>query len=123
MSVDPRIQASLASLGSISGFLCASLVELESATMLGANKGTSGFDIELASAMNSDVLRAKLRAAEALGIEEAIEDILITLSRQYHIIRPVRAFRGLFYYLVLDRQHANLALARVALAQAEVVFK
>ena len=45
---------------------------------------------------------------------DTIEDILITLGRQYHLIRPLtsRSGTGLFFYFALDKNRANLALAR-----------
>jgi hypothetical protein len=57
-------------------------------------------------------LRAKLKTMKALGLNDVIEDILITLGRQYHIIRPLNKHEGLFVYLVLDKSKSNLALAR-----------
>jgi hypothetical protein len=58
---------------------------------------------------------------EMLRINDQIEDILISLQRQYHLIRPVqgRTGKGLFLYLALDRQRANLALARHHLTRVE----
>ena len=57
---------------------------------------------------------------EALGIKESIEDILITLDRQYHLIRLLsRGGSQLFLYLALDRSRANLALARHSLRGIE----
>jgi hypothetical protein len=58
------------------------------------------------------VVRAKMRTAKMLGLDGSIEDMLITLSNQYHIIRPVANKNGLFLYYVLDKSKANLALAR-----------
>ena len=48
-----------------------------------------------------------------------IEDILITLSKQYHIIRPTEADPNVFMYLVLGRARSNLAMARYQLAKLE----
>jgi hypothetical protein len=66
-------------------------------------------------------VRAKLRAMEMLNLSEKIEDILITLDTQYHMIRPLtsRAGKGLFLYLALRRDRANLAMARHRLRQIE----
>jgi hypothetical protein len=61
------------------------------------------------------VVRAKMRTMEALRLDDSIEDILITMSGQYHVIRllaDASGGQGLFLYLVLDREKANLALAR-----------
>ncbi len=60
------------------------------------------------------------RALSTLKIEDSIEDILITLSRQYHIIRVLERGVGfLFLYVALDRERSNLALARHNLKRIE----
>ena len=76
--------------------------------------GGFGFDTSVAAATNTEVLRAKLRTLEMLGMRESVEDILVTLDSQYHLIRPVTSpdGRGLFVYLALHRDRANLAMAR-----------
>ena len=55
-----------------------------------------------------------MRTMRDLNLEDTIEDILITLGKHYHLIRPVRSVRGdgLFLYLALQKDSANLALAR-----------
>ncbi|EPD35798.1 MULTISPECIES: hypothetical protein [Delftia] len=92
------------------GAMCAALVDYNSGMILGQDG--SGVDLELAAAGNTELVRAKLKTMRSLGLEDTIEDILITLSRQYHILRPSTHHEGLFLYLVLDKAKANLALAR-----------
>jgi hypothetical protein len=71
---------------------------------------------------NTEVVRAKMRTMESLRLDDTIEDILITLNKQYHLIRLLKSSRneqGLFLYLVLDRAKSNLALARHNLRRIE----
>jgi hypothetical protein len=91
------------------GALCCALVDANSG-MLGS--AGSGVDLDLAAAGNTEVVRAKLKTMQSLGLNDTIEDILITLGKQYHIIRPLPNRAGLFLYFVLDKQRSNLALAR-----------
>ena len=105
-----NINDSLAALMQVDGALCAALVDANSGMTLG--KIGSGIDLDLAAAGNTEVVRAKMKTMKSLGLSDAIEDILITLGKQYHIIRPVASKPGLFIYLVLDKGRSNLALAR-----------
>jgi hypothetical protein len=88
---------------------------------LGTLGGGKDLDLNVAAAGNTDVVRAKLRAMEMLNLSEKIEDILISLDTQYHMIRPLtsRAGKGLFLYLALRRVRANLAMARHRLRNIE----
>ena len=104
------INESLNQLLSVEGAQCAAVVDSTSGMLLGS-AGT-GVDMELAAAGNTEVLRAKNKTMQALGLQDSIDDILITLGKQYHIIRPMASKDGIFIYLVLDKARSNLALAR-----------
>ena len=105
----------------IDGAVGVALVDHTSGMALGTVGGGKDLDLTVAAAGNTDVVRAKLRAMEMLNITEKIEDILITLESQYHLIRPLtaRSGHGLFLYLSLDRNRANLAMARHHLRRIE----
>ncbi|QFR02248.1 hypothetical protein F9278_45800 [Streptomyces phaeolivaceus] len=107
---------------SIEGALGTALVDYTSGMALGTLGGGKDLDLNVAAAGNTDVIRAKTRTMEHLGLTGEIEDMLITLGSQYHIIQPLkgRSGNGLFLYLVLDKERSNLAMARHQLKRVEV---
>jgi hypothetical protein len=104
----------------IDGAIGVALVDYTSGMTLGQAGGNT-LNLDVAAAGNTEVVRAKLRTMEALGMRDGIEDILITLSSQYHLIRLIndQSGLGLFLYLALNKNQANLALARHKLANLE----
>jgi len=105
-----NIQTSLDTILGLDGAMCAALVDSNSGMILG--EAGSGVDIEVAAAGNTEVVRSKMKTMAALGLNDKIEDILITLGKHYHIIRPCQHHDGVFLYVVLDKQRSNLAMAR-----------
>jgi len=105
----------------IQGAIGVALVDWNSGMTLGVAGGTPEIDLSVAAAGNTDVVRAKMRTIEMLKLNDEIEDILITLGNQYHLIRPVtsRTGKGLFLYLMLSKSRSNLALARHQLRAIE----
>ena len=112
------IQNSLDAAMKINGAVGVALVDFTTGMCLGS-VGGGGLDLELAAAGNTEVVRAKKNIRDQLGIKENIEDILISLEHQYHLIRMSKNSKNIFYYLVLDRDKANLALARMTLKQID----
>jgi len=102
----------------IDGCVGCCIVDSNSGMMLGAAGGGS-MNLEVAAAGNTEVVRSKRKTMKALNMNDQIEDMLITLSRQYHLIRPLSTNDALFIYLVLDKQKANLAMARFQLTALE----
>jgi len=109
---------SLPKLMEIDGVIGCCIVDSNSGMMLGAAGGGS-ISLEVAAAGNTEVVRSKRKTMKALNMNDQIEDMLITLGRQYHLIRPLASNDALFIYLVLDKQKANLAMARHQLAVIE----
>jgi len=110
------VTESISQILGIDGCLGAALVDFESGLTLGSD-GSPGFDLELAAAGNTEVVRAKKKIRDKLGLKDTIEDILISLDTQYHMIRMVGT--KLFFYVVIQRDKANLGMARRELASIE----
>ncbi|WP_169947825.1 MULTISPECIES: hypothetical protein [unclassified Microbispora] len=116
-----NMDVSLKEMLTIDGAIGAAVADYGSGMALGTLGGSKDLDLQVAAAANTEVVKAKLRAMDALKLSDGIEDILITLGSQYHIIRPLtgRGGKGLFLYLALDRNRANLAMARHQLRAIE----
>ncbi|QKV90912.1 hypothetical protein HUT19_03485 [Streptomyces sp. NA02950] len=105
----------------VDGALAASLVDYLSRITLGAVRSSvQGPDLEKVAYGDTDVLRAKLSTLELFGYSpDRLEDIVVTLDSEYHVIRPLsrRARQGVFMYLVADRGRVDLAAARATMSE------
>lgn len=99
----------------VPGFIAASLVDLDSGMTLAVTSARSDFDLAAASAFNSEVVKQKLKTIDALELNSTLEDILLTLSDQLHIIKMVG--QGSFIYMAADRASSNLAIMRSSLTK------
>jgi hypothetical protein len=97
----------------MTGFIAASVVDLESGMTLAARSSRSDFDLAIASAYNSELVKQKLKIVKALNLRTTLEDILLTLGDQLHLIK---VFPGgqTFLYIAAERGSTNLAIVRNA---------
>jgi hypothetical protein len=98
----------------VNGFIAVAVTEIETGLSYGNISIDSAFDPELASAYNLEVVKAKLSAVKALNLKQDIEDILITLTNQIHII-DISPNNKFMVYLVADSTKANLGMTRAVL--------
>lgn len=104
------------------GALGVAVVDYVSRMTLGTLGAPDGLDLSKAASAGTDLVRAKLSAMELIGYAPTrLEDILITLDTEYHLIRPLirRRHEGLFVYVVLDRGKADLPSVRKELEMIE----
>ena len=114
-----NIQESLEKIMELDGAVAAALVDYESGMTLGTSSGSGQFDIELAAAGNTEVVRAEKEVIDQLRLNDSIQDILITLDNQYHLIRIFNKNETVFTYVVLRKENSNLALARMTLENVD----
>ena len=116
------INDSLTEIMTLDGAIACALVDWESGLTLGTMGGGGVLDIELAASGNTSVVKAKAAVMKSLGIEGPIEDVLITLDTQYHLIRPLVKAPSLYLYVAIDRAKGNLGVARHKLRSIEAAL-
>jgi predicted regulator of Ras-like GTPase activity (Roadblock/LC7/MglB family) len=88
-----------------------------------AETGDGRIDMGAAAALNTQVVRAVHEVIEVLDLDDHIEDILITMGKQLHFIRPLEKSPGVFLYVALDKKQANLGMAPMQVDRIESTLK
>jgi hypothetical protein len=96
----------------IPGFIAAALVDTDSGMTLGTKSLRADFDLAAASAYNSEMVKQKQKIMRALSLKTTLEDMLMTLGDQIHLIKMVSPTT--FIYLAADRASSNIAIIRIA---------
>lgn len=94
----------------VQGFIGASIVDLDSGMPLASRSSRPDFDLDVASAYNSEMVKAKLNTMRVLNINSGLEDMLLTLGDQLHLIKMIGT--SAFVYVAADRSLTNLAILR-----------
>lgn len=114
-----NVASQLKKLERLEGFLAAALYDMDTHTSIAAIDHDAGPDINQSVMGHVDLVKAKRRTISELQLDDDVEDIVITMANEYHLLRLCRQHRQLFFLLTLDRKTANLAMARYLLANVE----
>ena len=117
----PAGQAVQNILNDLPGLMAIAVVDISSGMSL-ASHTNSGINPDTAAAYNTEVVKQKQKAISALKLQgEAIDDVLITLTNQLHLLKLVNDGKK-FIYLVVNPRDTNLAIAREVLrAQTDLL--
>ena len=102
----------------IDGAIGAAVVDYDNGMTLGTIGGRD-LDMELAGAGTTEVVRSEHNIIHDLGLDERVEDLLISLDSQYHLVRMCENHEDVFIYLVINRSEGNLGLARRSIDQID----
>ena len=94
----------------IPGFIAASLVDIDSGMTLAVKSTRNDFDLAVASAYNSELVKQKLKIMKVLNLKTNLEDMILTLGDQIHFIKILSP--TMFIYLAADRSAANIGIVR-----------
>jgi hypothetical protein len=97
--------------GDVNGVVAAAIVDMESGMTLAAKSHRPDFDLAAAGAYNSELVKQKLKIMRTLNLKSSLEDMLITLSDQFHLIRFLPGGAA-FLYIAVERNGTNLAILR-----------
>lgn len=109
----------LAKLERLEGFLAAGLYDMSEERCVAVLERDPAAQIRASTAGHAALIDAKRRTIARLNLDDDLEDIVITVEDEYHLLRLCRHHPNLFFYVALDRSDANLAMARYLLSNVE----
>ena len=101
------------------GVLGCALVDATDGDLLAGESRDAGTDLARAAAALAPVLRAHRRASEAMALPGSLDEIAVVNGSVCHLLRPLSRRPNQFLFARIDRSHANLALLKFKLAEAE----
>lgn len=121
MPVSP-FEAVLAQVRQIDGFVLACLIDASTGMVLGRVQDGDDMDPAVAAAGAADVANVLTLMTGELAATGDLEDVIVTLSSHYHLIRLLRPRPGAQFLLlvVLQRPPANLAMAHRELRNFDI---
>jgi predicted regulator of Ras-like GTPase activity (Roadblock/LC7/MglB family) len=108
----------LRSIFELDGVLAASIVDTNTGMPL-IQESKSPINLESYCAYMVEVIKSHKKFLTKLNIKDKIEDIVINLDKNYHIITFVLKQDNLFIYVILDKENSNLGMTRLVLMQLE----
>lgn len=117
-----QIESFLNEISTLPGFVASALGNGETGETMGM-LGEDRFAVEVAVAANAQMVRAKYTALKALGMTTDMEDIVVTLPTQYHLISPIPNYNLAFVYVVLERAQADLERTRAKLCELHATLQ
>lgn len=102
----------------IEGLIVLALVDYYDGSVLGSI-GDDDLNIDIFALEGAAIFKHQKNLIKQLNKTDYVEGILISMKNQYHIIHPLESNHSLFLYVILDRNHSNLAYAHHEIQRLE----
>ncbi|MBH2001362.1 MAG: roadblock/LC7 domain-containing protein [Moraxellaceae bacterium] len=102
----------------IDGLIVLALVDYYDGSVLDSI-GDDDVNIDMLALEGSAIFKHQKKLIKQFNKTDYVEGILISMKNQYHIIHPLESNHSLFLYVILDRDHSNLAYAHHEIQRLE----
>ena len=106
------MQMNIAATNEIAGFIGSCLLDTDTGLIMAA-QGGGRLDPDAVAALNATFLHSTVAAMWEPDDEDGVEEILITLTNQVHLIRPLEKAPSMFLFVALEKKKVNLGMARL----------